>query len=165
MIAATPPPLPFPPFAVRPDTTTHQRRSFRPHRLHFHPISNVLSTIRTLDQHSRRDLFIFINLRTLAKKTSPGSLHWGSFGFQPPQHKGFIPTFDMFAYLQCSQPDVDSLPLFATDSVCFQHLVDSFGKNTGVGGSMTNLYQPKTKHPQKEKAPDRLGGGDPGLGG
>ena len=57
-------------------------------------------------------------------------------------------------HLQCSQRDVDSLPLFTTPTLCFHPLTDSFWKNGGVwGGSMTKFFQPKTKHPPKGGKP------------
>jgi hypothetical protein len=34
-------------------------------------------------------------------------------------------------YLQCSQQNTNSCALFAAPIFCFQHFVDSFGKNTG----------------------------------
>jgi hypothetical protein len=37
-------------------------------------------------------------------------------------------------YLQCSQQDTNSYALFAAPILCFQRFVDSFAKNTGVGG-------------------------------
>jgi hypothetical protein len=59
-----------------------------------------------------------------------------------------------------------SLSLFATATLYFHQLTDSFRKNRGWGvctakNQITSLlFQPK-----KGKTPDRLGGGNPGLGG
>ena len=166
MIAATAPALPFPRVAVRPDTSTHQRQSSSPHRLHFHPIFNILSKIRTLGQDSRRDRFIFINLRALGEKNVPLDCCIGGLPASNLLNIKALFPLSTCSHISNALNQMWTLCHFLQPTLfVFSILWTLLAKTPGVGGSMTNLYQPKTKHPQKEKAPDRLGGGDPGLGG
>src|ERR1700676_2117147 len=68
-------------------------------------------------------------------------------------------------YLQCSQYNADSLPLFATDFLCFHPLTHSFHKNRGGGDICSQAFKwhPIYSRPKRGKAPARLGGGESGA--
>jgi hypothetical protein len=161
MIAATPPPLPFPRFAVRPNTSLHTDARVPARSAYIFILSSTFSAQYELLAKTPDAPAYFHQLtNSWRKKRPPRPLHRWSSAFQPPQHKGFIHTFDMFAYLQCSQADVDSLPLFATDSLSFHQLMNSLRKNTRGGGYPRLIIKshPYLFHAQKEESPGPPGG-------
>jgi hypothetical protein len=136
-------------------------------RLHFHPIFNILSKIRTLGLDSRLYRFIFIKLRTLGEKTSSRIAALAVFRFPTYstqslyfhfRHVGISPMFST----RCG--------LFAT--FCnrlsfFPSTYSLFFAKQGVGYTQRHKFfsSQKRRSPKREKAPNRLGGGDPELGG
>jgi hypothetical protein len=76
----------------------------------------------------------------------------------------------------CLQFTAKPLPLFSStyslffraftpDFLCFHQLPALFCKTGGQGVSMAKFFQLKPRPPERKRAPHRLGGGDPGLGG
>ena len=66
--------------------------------------------------------------------------------------------------VKCIITDVDSLPHFATDFLCFHPLTDSFLQNRGVEGYMTNLINSKVKPPKGREPRTAWGEAIRGLG-
>src|ERR1700693_4985240 len=86
----------------------------------------------------------------------------------PASRRKFPIRISSLAYLQCSQRDTDSLPLFATDSLCFHPLTGSFHKNREVWGYVqSNIQMTSSLIPSQKGEKPRLAWGEanPGLGG